>query len=177
MRLSRKPLITKSRIARRVREMGAAITADLAGKELVLLPVLKGAAIFAADLARCIELPLTFEFVRARSYTGTQSSGRVEFSLMPGPELAGKWVLVVEDILDTGRTMAALRACLDKQHVEGVSLCGFLDKPSRREVLSQADYVGFTIDDHFVVGYGLDYQEHYRHLPEVYILEPEQRRP
>ncbi len=171
MRLSSRPLITKSRIARRVREMGVSITTDFVGKDLVLLPVLKGAYMLAADLARCINIPFTVEFIRAQSYIGVRSSGCVELSHWPEAALEGKWVLIIEDILDTGRTTAALRQRLKAQHAAGISLCCLLDKPSRRVAQSEADYVGFTIGDDFVVGYGLDYQEQYRHLPEIYVLE------
>lgn len=171
MRLSREPLIRSEAIQRRVAELAREISADFAGHELAVVVVLKGAMFFAADLTRQLRVPVEIEFVRARSYTGTDTVGTVELTLVPEQPLAGRNVLVVEDILDTGRTASAIIARLMAEGPARLSVCTLLDKPSRREVPVPGAYIGFTIDNHFVVGYGLDYEERYRHLPDIWILE------
>ncbi|MBM3290901.1 MAG: hypoxanthine phosphoribosyltransferase, partial [Candidatus Hydrogenedentes bacterium] len=133
--------------------------------------VLKGGLLFAADLVRAIGVPLTIDYVRAKSYDGDRSQGHVELKVLPEQPLEGKHVLFVEDILDTGRTTAAVLDIARAANAASVALCALLDKPSRRTAPVCADYVGFTIGDDFVVGYGLDYNERYRELPAVYSLE------
>lgn len=171
MRLSQEPLFTADAIRARVAELGADITRDYAGRSLSLVVVLKGAALFSSDLMRAIKLEHTIEYVRARSYAGTQSTGSVEWLHLPEEELAGRHVLVTEDILDTGRTLHALSEKLHALGAASVEICALLDKPSRRILPVQAKYVGFTIEDRFVVGYGLDHDERYRHLDAIYCLE------
>jgi hypoxanthine phosphoribosyltransferase len=162
-----KPLISERKIQKRVRELAGEIARDHAGEELAVLALMDGAFVFVADLVRHLDLPgLRLHFVRAASYGGRRvSSGRVELGTMP--DLSGRRVLIVDDILDTGRTLAAARRA-----VEGaleVKTCVLLDKPTRRvpEGLQVADYIGFTVPDVFVVGYGLDWDGRLRHLPEL----------
>ncbi|MBN2308837.1 MAG: hypoxanthine phosphoribosyltransferase [Candidatus Hydrogenedentes bacterium] len=171
MRLSDTPLIAADAIQRRVAELARLVDVDLAGPELVAVVVLKGAVIFAADLVRHLATPTRLEFVRARSYQGTESAGPVELTAHTAPPVTGRNVLVIEDILDTGRTTAAILEQLRAQQPARLALCALLDKPARRTVDIEADYVGFTIEDRFVVGYGLDYDEQFRHLPAVHVLE------
>ena len=173
MRLSERPLIDEEQIAARVGEMAKAITEDFRGCDLVLMIVLKGAAVFASDLARKMTTPVTLEFVRAQSYEGTESTGHVRFDFSHRLPLQGKHVLIVEDIVDTGRTTADLTDRLRAENPSRVALCAFLDKPARRVVPMRADYVGFTVDDEFVVGYGLDFEERHRELPAVHVLFPD----
>ena len=164
-----KPLLKARAIHKRVKELGAQITADHRGRALTVLVLLDGAFCFVADLVRCIDLPdVQLHFVRASSYgKATRSSGIV--ALEPLPDLTNHAVLVVDDILDTGRTLQAVKTSL-----KGAAprICVLLDKPTRREPdgLQCADYVGFTIPDAFVVGYGLDHGGQHRHLPDVCIL-------
>ena len=161
-----KPLLRARAIQQRVKELGQEIAADHQGQTLTVLALLDGAYCFVADLARCIDLPdLRLHFVRASSYgKGTTSRGKV--ALEPLPDLRGQTVLLVDDILDTGRTLQTVKLA-----VEGATLrtCVLLDKPTRRvpDGLQCADYIGFTIPDVFVVGYGLDHGGQYRHLPDI----------
>jgi len=170
MRLSEVPLIGADTLQRRVVELAVAIGEVYAGRELLLLVVLKGAVPFAADLMRHLEGDLRVDFVRAKSYQGSHSSGSIQITHMPEEPLAGRHVLVIEDILDTGLTAAAIMACLREQGPASLALCTLLDKPTRRTTEIKADFVGFTIDNQFVVGYGLDYNERFRQLPAVYVL-------
>ena len=135
------------------------------------MAVLKGSVFFAADLMRRITRPLQVDFIRAKSYDGTESTGKVLFSVLPETPLKDRHVIVVEDILDTGRTSSAILKWVRSQHPASVALCALLDKPDRRVKKLTADYCGFTIANHFVVGYGLDYNERYRNLPEIRALE------
>jgi len=175
MNLNKTPLLTAQEIQRRVGELAQAIDADYAERvgenSLRLVVVLKGGIVFAADLIRCLATPLTIDFVRARSYEGTQSTGNVELSHLPDQPVAGAHVLVVEDILDTGRTTAAILERLRADGPASLAVCVLLDKPARRKLDVLAEYVGFTIEDHFVVGYGLDVQEHARQLPGIHVLK------
>ena len=173
MQLHSTPLITAEQIRRRIAELAEAISRDYAGRELVLMVVLKGGIIFAADLMRALTVPVTVEVIRARSYEGTRSSGRVEFTCLPEQSVAEKHVLIIEDIIDTGRTASVIVERLQSEHPAGLAVCTLLDKPSRREVPIALAYAGFTIEDHFVVGYGLDYEQHGRELPGIYFLEGE----
>ena len=158
-------LLDASTIAARVEELGAEITRDYEGKELVLITVLKGSIIFAADLARSIPLPLTMEFMGLSSYgDDTKSTGVVRVTLDLSKPIEGKHVLIVEDIVDTGLTMQYLLRNMKTRNPASIGVCTLLHKPARQTVEVPLDYIGFTIDDHFVVGYGLDYQQKYRNL-------------
>jgi hypoxanthine phosphoribosyltransferase len=164
-------LISSDDLSARVRELGAQIALDYAGKDLVLVIVLKGAYVFGADLARAIDGPVTVEFLAASSYgDGVASSGDVRVGLEPEGPLAGRDVLLVEDIVDTGRTATRLLELLRGHEPASLKLCALLDKPSRREVPVSVDYGGFSVDDVFVVGYGLDHAGAWRNLPYVAVL-------
>jgi hypoxanthine phosphoribosyltransferase len=162
------PLIGEPQIQARVRELGAQITRDYAGCELVLVCVLKGSYVFCADLARAIDLPLALEFLGLKSYGDSQTtSGVVQITSDLSHPVAGKHLLIVEDIVDTGLTMAYLRKNLATRGPRSVKLCSLLHKPARARVDTAIDYLGFEIPDVFVVGYGLDWAERYRNLPFV----------
>jgi hypoxanthine phosphoribosyltransferase len=168
-------LLPRHQIAARVAELAAQIGTDYANQPLLLLCVLKGAAIFMADLARAIPAELVphcrFDFIALRSYgASTQSSGSVHLVKDADADIAGRHVLVVEDILDTGNTLAWLLPHLAERGPASVRVAVLLDKPSRRVQNVQADYVAFTISDRFVVGYGLDYGEKYRNLADICVL-------
>lgn len=167
-------LFSRDQIQQRVIELGNQITRDFAGQPLVLVGVLKGAAIFLADLARAIALDCSFDFLTASSYGAQRhSSGSVHVLTSAQPSLQGKNVLLVEDILDTGITLHALQNLLLTHQPAMFKIVALLDKPSRRVQAVHADYVGFTIPDRFVVGYGMDDAEHYRNLPDIYWLTPD----
>jgi len=171
MRLNEQPLLTAAQIEARIAEIAREISDRYAGRDPVLVAVLKGAAIFAADLMRRLTVPACLDFIRARSYAGTESQGRVRITFLPEHSLEGRHVIVVEDILDTGRTTSAVLDCIRQQNPASLVLCTLLDKPARRVVPVKADYTGFRIDNLFVVGYGLDYDERYRHFPDIRTLE------
>lgn len=165
-------LLTAETLAAKVAELGAAITRDYAGKDLVLVCALKGGFVFAADLARAINLPLRVEFLRGESYgDGTTSSGTVRITLEPDVILSGKDVLLVEDIVDTGRTSSQLLNVLKAHRPASLKLCALLHKPAREVVPLPLDYTGFTIDDVFVIGYGLDHGGLHRNLPYIAVEE------
>lgn len=167
-----KELISAAAIDARVKELGAQIAADYAGKSLVLLCVLKGSFMFAADLARAIDLPLRIEFLGVRSYgDDTRSSGVVQITQDLTKPIAGDHVLIVEDIVDTGLTLSYLREQIMARGPASTNICAFLHKPSRSIKPVHIDYLGFTVEDVFVIGYGLDYAERYRNLPYVGVLE------
>ncbi len=168
-----KPLFTAEQIRDRIAELGAEITRDYRGRDLVLVAVLKGAFPFVADLCRQIALPLTVEFLGLSSYgSGTQSTGVVRITQDLTQPIAGKDVLVVEDIVDTGLTLRYIRENFRTRVPKSVSTCTLLDKPSGRKTPIQADYAGFVIPDHFVVGYGLDLAGKYRNLPYIGYFDP-----
>lgn len=168
-----KTILSEDVLQRRVAELGARISRDYAGGELVLIGVLNGAFIFMADLARAIRLSgLQLDFIRVASYgNSSESSGTITLSKDVELDLSGKHVLLVEDIIDTGRTMAWLVDAFKQKNTASVRICTLINKAERREVDLQPDYTGFDIADGFLVGYGLDYAEEYRHLPEVAHLE------
>lgn len=165
-------LLSAQQIQERVSALGAAIAADYADKSLVLLCVLKGSFVFAADLARAIDLPLRVEFLGVRSYgDDTKSSGVVQITQdLTRPITGDDHVLLVEDIVDTGLTLSYLREQLLARMPASVKVCALLHKPSRTVRPVEIDYLGFTVEDVFVVGYGLDYAERYRNVPYVGIL-------
>lgn len=174
MKLSSTPLIPADAIQQRVLELAREISKDYAQLDAVLLCVLKGAAPFTMDLFHAIDPnPFTLDFIRAQSYVGTASSGSITLRYTPDEALTHRHVLLVEDILDTGRTLDVLVKHIQAENPASLKICTLLDKPSRRIIPATADYTGFTIDDHFVVGYGLDYNERYRELHAVYCLEEE----
>ena len=161
-------LISREQIAARVAELGARITADYAGGSLVVVPVLKGSFVFAADLVRAIDLPLTIEFLGVQSYgDATKSSGVVRITLDLAGSIAGRDVLLVEDIVDSGLTSSFLLEQLAARRPRSVRLCALLHKPARMEKAVEIAYLGFTIPDVFVVGYGLDAAQLHRNLPDV----------
>lgn len=165
-------LIDADTIAAKVKELGAKITEQHKGHEVVLVPVLKGSFVFAADLARAIDLPVTIEFLGCRSYgEGTESSGVVQITYDLGKPIEGKHVIVVEDIVDTGLTMTYLLENLETRRPASLELCSLLHKPARTRVPVDIHYLGFTIDDVFVVGYGLDYAERHRNVPYIGVVE------
>lgn len=167
-----KPLLTTEQIATRVRELGADITKAYAGKPLVLVCVLKGSYVFAADLARAINLPLRIEFLGVRSYgADTKSSGVVQITHDLSHAIEGDDVLIVEDIVDTGLTLAHLLKLLATRLPRSIKVCSLLHKPARARTPVPIDFLGFTIEDEFVVGYGLDWDERYRNLPYIGVLE------
>ena len=173
VRGSGKAMITPGRIAKRVRQLGGEISEVYADIDtpLVMVEILKGATVFAADLLRSLSIPAELEFVRAASYgSGTSSSGRVKFShIVEGP-MTGRHVLLIEDIVDSGRTIDVIVKQLRKHRPASLRLAALLDRPARREIPVQIDFTGFVIPDRFVIGYGLDYAGLYRELPGIYSL-------
>ena len=168
-----RPLITAERIAERVRELAAQITREYAGRSVVLLSVLKGSFMFAADLAREIALPVRIEFLGVRSYgADTKSSGVVQITQDLTRPVDGDDILIVEDIVDSGLTLSYLREQLRSRNPASIKVAALLHKPARSQREVEIDYLGFTIDDVFVVGYGLDYAERYRNLPYLGVLDP-----
>lgn len=166
-------LYTQEQIAGRVAELGRQIGADYADRPPLLIGTLKGSFFFLADLARALELPVTLDFVSVSSYgSGACSSGAVLLRKDLDEPPKGRDVLVVEDIVDSGRTLSYLAERLKEEGAASVAVCTLLDKPSGRAVPFEADYVGFTIPGGFVVGYGMDYDERYRNLPFIGILRP-----
>ncbi len=164
-------LIDEARLRARVAELGAKITRDYQGKPLVLVSVLKGSFVFLADLARTIDLPLAIDFLGLSSYgDDTESSGVVRITSDLSKPVEGKHVVVVEDIIDTGLTMQFLLANLATRGPASVRICSLLHKPARTQVNVPLDYVGFTIEDRFVVGYGLDHAERYRNVPFIAVV-------
>jgi len=167
-------LISKQQIADRTREIGAQITADYAGRSVVLIGVLKGAAIFLADLARAIQLDNTFDFVAVSSYGRARvSSGAVKLIKDIDNPIEGKHVILVEDILDTGLTLSYLRGLMLQHKPASLKIATCLDKPERRLVPIEADYVAFKIPNQFVIGYGMDYAERYRGVDDIRIFPTE----
>jgi hypoxanthine phosphoribosyltransferase len=166
-----KPYISERRLAARVRALGRAIRADYRGRDLVLVGILKGSFIFMADLARAIDLPLTCDFMRVSSYgSGTTSNGTVKMDFDLSHPIRGKHVLLVEDIVDTGWTLAHVLKELRRKKPASLGLAALLQKPERTRVEVPIDYLGFTIPDRFVVGYGLDFDGRYRNLRHLAVL-------
>jgi hypoxanthine phosphoribosyltransferase len=165
-------LFNRDQIAAKVAELGAQITSDFAGEAVVLIGVLKGATIFLADLAREIRLDASFDFIAVSSYgSARQHSGEVKLVKDVDQSMEGKNVILVEDILDSGLTLTYIGKLLHAHQPKSVRIATLLDKPSRRTEPIRADYVGFRIPDEFVVGYGLDFAERYRNLPDICIVE------
>ena len=176
-----KVLLSRQQIAERVAQIAADITRDFAGQTVVFVGVLKGAAIFLSDLARQVQLDATFDFIGVSSYgnrpspaqelkSGWDSTGEVKLTKDMDQGLKDRNVILVEDILDTGLTLTYLKKIFLAHQPKSLRIAALLDKPSRRKMPIQADYVGFSIPDEFVVGYGLDYAEKYRNLPDICIV-------
>ncbi len=166
-------LFDEEKIAEIVRNMGRQISEDYKGKNLLLVSVLKGSLLFMADLMREITIPCAIDFLSVSSYgSGTKTSGEVRILKDLDASLEGKDLLIVEDILDSGVTLSYLLNNLSARKPASIRLCTFLDKPERRRVNIKADYIGASVPDEFIVGYGLDYAEFYRNLPYVGVLKP-----
>jgi len=177
-------LISREQVAQRVAELGAQITRDFTGESVIFVGVLKGAAIFLSDLARQVQLDATFDFIAVSSYGrrpspshelkhGWDSTGEVRLTKDVDQSMRDKNVIIVEDILDTGLTLTYLKKILGAHQPRALKIAALLDKPSRRKEPISGDYVGFTIPDEFVVGYGLDYAERYRNLPDICVIPRE----
>ena len=166
-------LYTEEELRDRVKALGGQITADYAGRAPLLISVLRGSYIFMADLTRSIDLDVMVDFMAVSSYgAGTVSSGQVEIKKDLSDSIEGKDLIIVEDILDSGNTLYYLLDVLRARKPASIRICTLMDKPERRTKPIKADYVGFTIPDAFIVGYGLDYAEKYRNLPYVGVLKP-----
>jgi hypoxanthine phosphoribosyltransferase len=164
-------LVSELSIRRRVTELGKMVSRDFQGQKVTLVSILKGSVVFLADLLRAVDIPCAVDFMAVSSYVGSESSGvvRVTMDLRESPE--GKNLILVEDIVDTGLTLAYLREILLARNVKSLKVCALLDKPDCHRVPVQLDYLGFTIPNEFVVGYGLDYAERYRSLPYIGVLD------
>ncbi|MDD3947535.1 MAG: hypoxanthine phosphoribosyltransferase [Clostridia bacterium] len=169
-----KVLLTEEQIARRTKELAAQISKDYQGKSVLLICILRGAVLFFADLARNIKLDVRLDFMAVSSYgANTSTSGEVRIVKDVSQPIEGLDVILVEDIIDTGHTLKYLKRLLQSRNPASLKICSLLDKPSRRETDLKGDYVGFDVPNEFVVGFGLDYAEKYRNLPDVCILKPE----
>jgi len=167
-------LFSTEQIAERTAEIGRQIDADFAGQSVVLVGVLKGAAMFLADLSRSITIDCTFDFVAVSSYgKGQRTSGAVKLIKDLDQPIEGKNIIIVEDILDTGLTLAFLRKLLLQHKPKALKIAALLDKPSRRLEKIDADYTGFVIPNHFVIGYGMDYAERFRNVPDIRLMPPD----
>lgn len=165
-------MISEEQVSKRIRELAEQISKDYEGKSVHLICILKGSIFFGCDLAKRITVPVTFDFMSVSSYGNeTVSSGRVRILKDLDESIQDKNVLIVEDIIDSGRTLAFLRDLLGSRAPESLTICTLLDKPDRRETDVYVKYVGFEIPDEFVVGYGLDYNQQYRNLPYVGVIE------
>ena len=167
--MEKKVLINQTVLRNRIKELAAEITQDYEGESLTLICILKGSLYFFADLSRRIDLDAELEFIRVQSYEGENSTGDIQMLVDLDHPITGKNVIVVEDIIDTGKTLTYLLKHLEKQKPKSLKLCTLLDKPERRDKDADVhvDYVGFTIPNHFVIGYGLDLDQKYRNLPEI----------
>lgn len=166
-------LYSRTQVEQRVRELGEQITRDYDGQSIIMVGVLKGATLFLADLARAVGVDCTFDFVAVSSYgKGIRTSGAVKLIKDLDSPLEGKNIIVVEDILDTGITLCFLRKLFLQHHPKSLRIAALLDKPTRRLEKIKADYVGFIIPNLFVVGYGMDYGERFRNLPDICVLPP-----
>ena len=167
--------LTEEELDKRIREMAAQISKDFDGEPITLICILKGSVFFTCDLAKRISNPVELDFMKVSSYgSGTSSSGRVKIEQDLDENIEGKNVLVVEDIIDSGRTLSYLLDILGRRNPKSLKLCTLLDKPDRRVVEVNVDYVGFEIPDEFVVGYGLDYDQKYRDLPYIGYVDVEE---
>jgi len=169
-----KILFSEEEIKARVKELGKEISNDLRDKELIVLTVLKGGAILSSDLVRELDFPVTLDYIAVSSYySGTQSTGNVQIKKDTDINVNGKTLLIIEDIVDSGNTLSHLVKLFKLRGATDVHVCTLLDKPARRVAQVDVRYVGFTVPDEFVVGYGLDYDQKYRNLPYIGVLKPE----
>ena len=168
-----KVLITEEQIRQRIQELGEELTRDYRDKDPIIVGVLKGVVVFYADMIRQIKTPCQMDFMWISSYEGTTSTGNMVVKRDIGSDIKGRHVLILEDIYDTGSSLDFTYRHLQSKEPASLKICTFLDKPDRRRAEIQADYVGFTIPNLFVVGYGLDFDERYRNLPYVGVLKPE----
>ena len=168
-------LLSEEQIKARIEELGKILTAEYADKNPVIIGVLKGVVVFFADMIRQIKVPCQIDFMGISSYRGTNSSGTMQVKWDVSADLKGRHVLILEDIFDTGNSLDYTYKHLMSKEPASIKICTLLDKPSRRKpgITLKADYVGFEVPDAFVVGYGLDFNEHYRNLPYVGVLKPE----
>ena len=168
-------MLTEEQIQTRIAELGKILSEDYRDKDPVIIGVLKGVVVFYADMVRKITVPCQMDFMWISSYEGTESTGSVAIKQDVTTDIKGRHVLILEDIFDTGNSLSFVHAHLMEKEPASLKICTLLDKPERRKpgVTLQADYVGFTIPNEFVVGYGLDYDEYYRNLPYIGILKPE----
>ena len=167
------PLISQQELHKKVEELGAQISRDYAGKNLMMVSVLKGSVVFMADLMRAVTVPCEIDFMSVSSYGhGVKTSGVVKIVKDLDIDLKNRDLLIVEDILDSGMTLNYIKNMLEQRGTRSIKICTLLDKPERRQVDLQADYSGFSVPDEFVVGYGLDFAERYRNLPYVGVLKP-----
>ncbi len=170
-----KVLLSEEQLRAKVQELGQILSQEYAGKDPIFVGVLKGVVVFYADMVRAITVPCQFDFMWISSYSGTNSTGKMEVMRDVSADIKGRHVVILEDIFDTGNSLDFTYRHLLSKEPASLKICTLLDKPERRNpnVDIQADYVGFTIPNEFVVGYGLDYNEHYRNLPYVGVLKPE----
>ncbi|MCI8470220.1 MAG: hypoxanthine phosphoribosyltransferase [Clostridia bacterium] len=164
-------LINKTKLEKRIEEMGKQIQKDYEGKEIVFIGILKGSVMFMSELAKNIKNSVALDFMDVSSYEGTESTGEIKINKDIRDSIEGKDVIIVEDIIDTGRTLTYVRDYLKQKNPNSVKIATMLSKPSRRVMELQVDYIGFAIEDKFVVGYGLDYNEKYRNLPYIGYIE------
>src|SRR5574338_299676 len=171
-RIFGRPIVTQEQMRSRIRDLGRQISADYAGKDLILIGVLKGAYAFFADLARAIRIPVRIDFIIVTSYgTQAKTSGKVKLMTELTEKIRDRDVLLIEDIVDSGLTVQYLTKALAKQKPRSIKVCTLLSKPERRVVNVQLEYIGFKIPNQYVVGYGLDYQQKYRNLPYLAVLD------
>ncbi len=171
-RIFGKPMISQQEINRRIKDLGRRISEDYQDRDVVMIGVLKGAFAFFADLVRAIHVPVELDFLVVSSYqSGSKSSGRVKVISDLTVDIKGQDVIVVEDIVDSGLTLSFLKKKLLMRHPNSLRVCALLDKPERRTINVPIEYVGFTIPNKYVVGYGLDYQNRYRNLPYIAVLD------
>ena len=164
-------LISESKIEKRLDELAKQIMKDYNDEDLLFVGILKGAAYFMVELAKRIKNSVEFEFIQTRSYEGTESTGKVEIVQDLTGKIEGKNVIIIEDIVDTGRTLEYLMRTLTFHNPKSIKICTLLSKPSRRVVELQVDYIGFQIPDEFVIGYGMDYNQRYRNLPYIGVIK------
>ena len=166
-----KVLINEAKLENRIKELAKQIEKDYKGKDLLFLGVLKGSAVFMVELAKKIKNNVEFEFIEINSYEGTNSTNNIKLNKDISGNIEGRDIIIVEDIIDTGRTLNYLKNYLKDKNINSLKIATLLSKPSRRVIELEVDYTGFKIDDVFVVGYGLDYNQKYRNLPYIGYLE------
>jgi len=164
-------LFSQNQIQSRIKELAAEISREYAGREVTFLVTLKGAVFFACDLAKYMTIPVFFEFIQAESYSGTSSTGSIKMKVdVPAEKIAGKDVIIIEDVIDTGRTLSHVVKLMESRNPRSLKVCALLDKKECRDVPFEGDYIGFTIGNEFVIGYGLDVDQKFRNFPFIGIL-------